>query len=61
MLFNIEFWNTEQYLPTKRHRVLRTRNVKNNVDIEVKEVTEQEFPVAFIVHDYQSVYENAKS
>ena len=61
MIFNIEFWNTEQYLPTKRHRVLRTRYVKNSVDIEIKELTEQEFPVAFIVHDYQSVYENAKS
>ena len=29
--------------------------------MEIKEVTEQEFPVAFIVKDYESVYENAKS
>ncbi|MBD5534549.1 MAG: hypothetical protein HDQ99_02595 [Lachnospiraceae bacterium] len=61
MLFNIEFWNMEKYLPTKRHRNLRERYVKNSVDVEIKEVTEKEFPVAFIVHDYQSVYENAKS
>lgn len=61
MLFNIEFWNMEKYLPTKRHRKLRERYVKNSVDIEIKEVTEKEFPVAFIVHNYQSVYENAKS
>lgn len=61
MLFNIEFWNMEKYLPTRRHRKLRERYVKNSFDIEIKEVTENEFPVAFIVHDYQSVYENAKS
>lgn len=61
MLFNIEFWNMEKYLPTKRHRKLRERYVKNNMDVEIKEVTEKEFPVAFIVHDYKSVYENAKS
>lgn len=61
MLFNIEFWNMEKYLPTKRHRKLRERYVKNSIDIDIKEVTENEFPVAFIVHDYQSVYENARS
>ena len=61
MLFNIEFWNEEKYLPTKRHRVLRSRFVKNSVDVDIKEPTESEFPIAFIVHDYQSVYENAKS
>ena len=35
MLFNIEFWNMEKYLPTKRHRVLRERYVKNSVDKRV--------------------------
>lgn len=60
MVFNIEFWNVEKYLPTKRYKKLRERYVKNSVDIDIKEVTENEFPVAFIVHDYQSVYENAK-
>lgn len=61
MIFNIEFWNEEKYLPTKRHRVLRSRFVKNNVDVNIKELTESQFPVAFIVHDYQSIYKNAKS
>ncbi len=61
MLFNIEFWNMEKYLPTKRHRKLRERYVRNSIDVEIKEVTEKEFPVTFIIHDYQSVYENAKS
>lgn len=61
MIFNIEFWNEERYLPTKRHRKLRTRYVKNSVDVEIKEPSEKEFPIAFIVHDYKTVYENAKS
>ena len=61
MIFNIEFWNEERYLPTKRHRKLRTRYVKNSVDVEIKEPSEKEFPIAFIIHDYKTVYENAKS
>lgn len=61
MLFNIKFWHEEKYLPTKRHRIPRIRLVENNVDVNIKELTEKEFPVAFIVHDYQSVYDNAKS
>lgn len=51
----------ERYLPTKRHRVLRTRYVENNIDVEIKELLPHEFPIAFIVHDYQSVYKNAKN
>ena len=57
MLFNIEYWNMEKYLPTKRHRVLRERYVKNSVDVEVKELAENEFPIAFIVKDYGWLYE----
>lgn len=61
MVFNIEFWNMEKYLPTKRCRNLKQSYVKNNMNVDIKELTETEFPVAFIIHDYQSVYENAKS
>ena len=61
MKFWIDLWSKQKYLPTSRHRVLRERYVKNGVDVEVKEPTEQEFPVAFIVNDYKFVYENAKS
>lgn len=61
MVFNIEFWNMEKYLSTKRCRNLKQRYVKNNMNVDIKELTETEFPVAFIIHDYQSVYENAKS
>lgn len=61
MIFNIEFWYREKYLPTKRHRNLRSRYVKDSVDIYVKELSPDEFPVAFIVHDYKSVNETAKT
>lgn len=57
MIFNIEFWNIERYLPTKRHRVLRERYVKNSVDVEIKELGADEFPIAFIVHDEDWRYE----
>lgn len=61
MIFNIDFWYRETYLPTKRHRNLRSRYLKSNVDVDVKELTPEEFPVAFIIHDYKSVSETAKT
>lgn len=61
MLFDIIFWYTEKYLPNKRCRKLRERKVNANTEIEIKELSGMEFPVAFIVHDYQSVYDNARS
>ena len=33
----------------------------DSCEIDVKEVSEKEFPIAFKVHDYTSVYENAES
>lgn len=48
MLFNIEFWNMEKYLPTKRHRKLRERYVRNSIDVEIKEVTEKEFQLLLL-------------
>lgn len=61
MKYNIKFWSMEKYLPSKRHRKLRERYVENNIDIEIAEPNEKDFPIAFIVHDYQSVYDDAKS
>ena len=61
MIYSIDIWNEEKYLPTKRCRKLRKRFVKSSVEVEVKELLAEEFPVAFIVHEYKSVYENAKS
>lgn len=59
MKFNIDFYYTESFLPSKRHRRLRSRRVQGSVEVEIPELSD--FPVAFIVHDYKSVYANAKS
>ena len=58
--FDIDFWSKETYLPTKRHKKLRSRAVKHSISVEIREVVEAEFPVAFIVHDYQSVFDAAE-
>lgn len=59
--FNIDFWYTEKYLPTQRHRKLRERKVKSSVDVDILEMTGEEFPIAFIVHDMKSVQDGMKS
>lgn len=61
MLFTIDYWKKESYLPTKRHRNLRERYVKDTCDVEIKEIATEKFPIAFRIHDYESVYQNAKS
>ena len=61
MKTTIKMWYEEKYLPNKRCRKLREHAVSKDVDIEVCEVTKEEFPVAFVIHDYESVYEGAKS
>lgn len=60
MLLTIKFWNKQEFLPTKRHRNIRTRYFENFVDVDITEPNETDFPIAFIVHDFQSVCEGAK-
>ncbi len=61
MKFNINYWYTEEFLPTKRCRNLRKRYVEDSVKVDIKEVNGEEFPVAFIVHDKMSVFEGVKT
>lgn len=61
MKYNIRFWVKEKYLPTRRHKKIRERYVENTANINIQEVTEEQFPIAFIVHDYKNVYDGAKS
>lgn len=62
MLMNVKIYKEEKFLPTKRCRKIRTQLVEDYVEVNVKEIiSAKEFPVAFIVHDYKSVYEGAKS
>lgn len=55
-----KYYTKQKYLPTKRHRKERVRIVENTETVTIREISESEFPIAFIVHDYQSVCENAK-
>lgn len=44
----------EEYLPSKRHRIPRKRQVKEVVQTELKEKSRSDFSLALTVHDYQS-------
>ena len=57
MKFNIEFFRTEKFLPTKRHRKERLREVRDNVKVDIQELIPNNFPVAFIIDDYCSVFD----
>ena len=61
MKINVDYYYIQEYLPTSRHRKIRHREAKNTIEVEIKELSTKEFPVAFVVHDYQSVQENMKS
>lgn len=54
MKLHIKFEYQEGYLPTPRCRKLRYRNVEDITKITVNEITEQEAPIALIVHNYDN-------
>ena len=49
MKFIVEVYSNQQYLPTKRHKKLRCRYEKHSTNVEIAEMGNDEFPVAFIV------------
>ncbi len=52
----------QYFLPTKRHRNLRIREMVTVADVKFREAeNEEEFPIAFCVNDYASVVEGAKN
>lgn len=59
MDIRIDFSFERHYLPTKQHRKERTDSVQSQVDVPIREVTA--FPVAFIVKDYKSIQNGARS
>ena len=51
----------EEYLPTKRHRIPRIREVEEDIMVELREVSRKDAPVAMVVTDYRSYLdENGK-
>lgn len=51
MEFNVELNYREEYLPSPRHRKLRTRDVKEPMTVSVRECSSVEAPVALRVHN----------
>ena len=45
----------QNFYPTKRHKKTRMRYLPFEVEVDITEPTTEEFPVAFIVSDYNSV------
>lgn len=58
MKLDVNYYYTQRFLPTKRHRNERTRKVADVVAVNTTELTAEDFPVAFIIHDYQSVQDD---
>lgn len=44
----------EKYMPTKRHRIPRIREVEEPISVELREIKKEDSPVALVVTDYQS-------
>lgn len=61
MKININYYYSQKFLPTKRHRNARERQIADTLSVSVTELTADVFPVAFIIHDMKSVYDGATS
>lgn len=57
MIAKVCLIHKQSYLPTKRHRRPRKRYVSFNFNISIREVCDADFPLAFVVRDYASVYQ----
>lgn len=61
MKIDVDYYYTQKFLPTKRHKKIRKRQIKDSIPVSIAELTADVFPVAFIVHDMKSVQENMTS
>lgn len=60
MQIDLMYRYTQGYLPTRRHRRPRTRNVIAPISVHITELSSpSDFLVAFITHRYTSVQEGA--
>ena len=50
--YGITFYFTQTYLPTKRHRKTEEREMVTCREVDVREMTSEEFPVALKVTDF---------
>lgn len=49
-----------KYLENKRCRRIRETFLEKEVELDVQDLTEETFPVAFIVHDHATLYKGAE-
>lgn len=61
MKIDVDYYYTQRFLPTKRHKKIRKRQIKDTISVSVTELTADVFPVVFIVHDMRSVQEGMAS
>ena len=61
MTFDIPVWYEIFFLPTRRHRKERRKYSKSLYIVTIPELKESEFPAAFIVRKWQSVYKDARN
>ena len=59
MNLDVKIKYREQYLPTKRHRNYRIREVEETVPLELREVSKDDMSLAMTVTDYQSYLDTA--
>ena len=61
MKIKIKYKYIQKFIPSKRHKNKRTRLLEDVVTVNIKELTAPEFPLAFVVHDFGSIYPDMKS
>lgn len=61
MKIKVEYQYTQNFLPTKRHKKIKYRKMQGSMNITIRELTTEEFPIAFIVNKWESVCEGMKS
>lgn len=61
MTFDIPVWYEIFFLPTRRHRKERRKYCKGFYIGTIPELKESEFPAAFVVRKWQSVYKDARN
>ena len=54
MRFDAKIKYQEEYLPTKRHRIPRIREVEEIVPVELREIKKSDAPLAMVVTNYKS-------
>ena len=54
MKFDAKIKYQEEYLPTRRHRIPRVREIEEIVPVELRELKKADAPLAMVVTNYKS-------